>query len=124
MAETCPHGFSPPECLICRTLGTQPKVQVETSGRIPFPPSGVPLRGTPVKPDAVYPSATRRRLPGSTGTHIALVVVGLLAIGLVAWIVAGVVFALLHVVELILVAAVAGWAGYRLGHYRGRHQHP
>jgi hypothetical protein len=41
-------------------------------------------------------------------------------IGLVTWIVAGAVFAMLHVIEIIVIAGVAGWAGYRLGHYRGR----
>jgi hypothetical protein len=74
------------------------------------------------KPDAVYPP--ERRPPRSLGGHLALIVVGVIAIGAVAWLVAGVVFALLHVLELLVVAAVAGWAGYRLGHFRGRRQHP
>lgn len=45
----------------------------------------------------------------------------IVVIGLVAWAVAGVVFAILHVLELIVVAGAAGWGGYRLGHYRGSH---
>jgi hypothetical protein len=45
-------------------------------------------------------------------------------IGLVAWAVAGVVFAVLHVIELVVVAIAAGWGGYRLGHFRGRRQRP
>jgi hypothetical protein len=55
---------------------------------------------------------------------VLLVLAGVLAIGVVAWVVAGAVFALLHVIELLVVAAVAGWVGYRIGHYRGRRQQP
>jgi hypothetical protein len=36
-------------------------------------------------------------------------------------VVSGVVFSLLHVIELAAVALIAGWVGYRIGHYRGRH---
>ncbi|HEY3809806.1 MAG TPA: hypothetical protein VGL49_00120 [Acidimicrobiales bacterium] len=74
------------------------------------------------QPDAVYAPEGRR--PRSVGGHMALIVVGVLAIGAVAWVVAGAVFAILHVIELLVVAGIAGWAGYRLGHFRGRHQRP
>jgi hypothetical protein len=63
-----------------------------------------------------------RRQPRSLGTHIAIIAASVLAIGLVAWVVAGVVFALLHVIELVVVAGLAGWAGYRVGRYRGSRQ--
>lgn len=123
---SCPHGFAPEECLICRTLGAQPQVQVESGGRPrgrrgPGRP-GAPAAGSVAKPDAVYPPEGRPAR--SLGGHLALIVVGVVAIGAVAWLVAGVVFALLHVLELLVVAGVAGWAGYRLGHFRGRRQHP
>jgi hypothetical protein len=39
-----------------------------------------------------------------------------------AWLVAGVIVGLLHGLELVVVAAVVGWACYRIGHYRGRRQ--
>lgn len=52
--------------------------------------------------------------------HVTGVIVGIVVIGLIAWVVAGALFALLHLLEIVLVAAAAGWAGYRLGHYRGR----
>jgi hypothetical protein len=55
---------------------------------------------------------------------LTLLLVGLLAIGVAAWVLVGVAFALLHLIELLAVAGVAGWAGYRLGNYRGRHQRP
>jgi hypothetical protein len=79
-------------------------------------------RGTPVRPDAVQPPSRQRHWPASLSGHVGLLIVGVLAIGVVAWILAGVVFALLHVIELIIVGALAGWAGYRLGRYRGRHE--
>jgi hypothetical protein len=47
----------------------------------------------------------------------------LLAIGAAAWILAGIVFTILHVLELIAVAAGAGWVGYKIGHFRGS-RHP
>ena len=53
-----------------------------------------------------------------------LALMALLAIGAAVWILVGVVFTVLHVLELIAVAAGAGWVGYRIGHFRGsRHPH-
>jgi hypothetical protein len=53
---------------------------------------------------------------------VVLVVVALLALGLVASVVIGVVATLLRVLELLVVAGGAGWVGYRYGLYRGRRQ--
>lgn len=130
MSATCPHGFPPSECLICKTLGSQPQVQVET-GRVTAGGAGVPLgagvrvrssRGTrqPEPPDAVYPPGPVGRRSHSLATYAVLVIVGLVAIVAVAGVLAGAVFALLRLLELLVVAAVAGWVGYRWGHYRGR----
>jgi hypothetical protein len=47
----------------------------------------------------------------------------LLAIGAAVWILVGVVFTVLHVLELVAVAAGAGWVGYRIGHFKGS-RHP
>jgi hypothetical protein len=80
----------------------------------------LPVRGGAAKPDAVYPAGGGK--PRSIRTHVALLAGGLVAVGVVAWILAGVVFALLHIIELLVVAGVAGWAGYRFGLFRGRHQ--
>jgi hypothetical protein len=44
------------------------------------------------------------------------------AVGAAIWLLAGVAFALLHVLELLVIAAGAGWVGYRLGHWRGRRE--
>jgi hypothetical protein len=75
-----------------------------------------------VRPDAVYPPERER--PGSITSHLVLVGAAIIAIGLAVWVVAGAVFAILRLLELVLVAGVAGWAGYRLGQYRGRRQRP
>jgi hypothetical protein len=127
--STCPHGFTPSECLICRTLGSQPQVQVETGNQWqtgPTLPPGLAAPGAPpVRPAGTYPPDRPGRPPRSHGSHLALVAAGLIAIALVAWIVVSVVFSLLHVIELLLVAALASWAGYRVGYFRGRrHREP
>ena len=84
--------------------------------RLPATPGGPP----PARPNAAAPPDTPGRRPRSHGTHVAAVAGGLVAIGVVAWIVVSVVFTLLHVIELLLVAALAAWAGYRVGYFRGR----
>lgn len=91
MAITCPHGLPASECLICPRLPDASK--------------------------AVAVPAPRR---GSVGLHVAGVVAAVAVLGVVVWFVYGVVFGILHILELVLVAAAAGWAGYRVGHFRGR----
>jgi hypothetical protein len=97
VATTCPHGLPADQCLICPTL-----------------PAGSVASATAAATTAAVP----RRQRG--GLHVAGVVGALVVVGLVMWALAGVVFAILHVLELAAAAVVAGWAGYRLGHYRGR----
>ena len=127
MATTCSHGFAPEACLICRTLGgKETGVAVSSSAgnlgaaresrRVPDSP--------PARPDVVYvpqPSDHERR-HGLGGTLL-LILMALLAIGAAIWILAGVVFTILHVVELVAVAAGAGWVGYKIGHFQGS-RHP
>lgn len=129
MPATCAHGFPPSECLICKTLGTKPKVDVEGLPTTATAPSGrtvTPRRriDPAAHPDAIHVPERAPPRPRSVGTHIVLLLAAVLAIGVVVWIVAGAVIALLHVIELVAVALVAAWAGYRLGFYRGRHRRP
>jgi hypothetical protein len=128
MTDTCPHGFRPDECLICRTLkGSHPQQQVETGRASQQPLAGGIVGETKrpaVQPDAVYPPGRPARPPRSPGSQLALVAVAVVAIGLAVWAVAGAVFAILHLLELLVVAGVAGWVGYRLGLYRGRRRDP
>jgi hypothetical protein len=121
---TCSHGFLSSECLICRTLGSQPQVHVDTGRPVSVPPGGSRPRVERVaRPDVVYEPKTVERPSHELSWYLARAALAVVAIALVAWILAGVVFALVRVVELIAVAGLAGWAGYQVGHYRGRH-HP
>jgi hypothetical protein len=133
MTAPCAHGFPPGECLICQTLGTQPKPQVETSAPVPGrlgrtsganAPSPRDGDGRSVRPDAVYPPGSPRRGSGSSGHSLLVLIAGVVAVGAAIWLLAGVAFALLHVLELLVVAVGAGWAGYRFGHWRGRRSPP
>ena len=48
-------------------------------------------------------------------------VVAAIAVGAVAvWVFAGIFLLALHIAEYVALALVAGWAGYRIGHARGR----
>ena len=105
---TCPHGFAPGSCLICQTLGTSAPVASGSTR-----PAVEVLTGRPA----------RRRSGMTLGAR--LIGLAALAIGVVlvvGW-VAALIWAALRVVELIGVAVVAGWAGWRLGVRHGR-RHP
>lgn len=129
MPGTCIHGFDPADCLICRTLApARPSVASEPERtrhrrRVAPAPTALPS-APPVRPDTVYsPSASGTRRGRSLGTSLVLVLMALLAIGAAIWILAGVVFTVLHLLELIVVAGGAGWVGYRIGHFKGA-RHP
>jgi hypothetical protein len=130
MTAVCPHGFAAADCLICRTLGSQPEAQVQTSVRnLAAGPAGAkpaakdlnsPAKA--VRPDAVYSRDSGRTHLRPASHRLLVLVAALVAIGAAVWLLSGVAFAILHVLELLLVAAAAGWGGYRLGHWRGRHE--
>jgi hypothetical protein len=124
MSATCPHGLSPSQCLICKTLQLQPQPEPRSSTRLagrnqPDIGSSAPA-GYTVRPDAVYQGNQPVRRSRLLGAQFVLLIAAIAVIGLVTWVVAGAVFAMLHMIEIVVVAGVAGWAGYRLGHYRGR----
>lgn len=130
MSAVCPHGFAPAECLICQTLGTKPQVQVEGGRRgkggagDAIGRSSPPERGQrPDQPNAVYPPGTSRPTR-SLSSYAAMALIGVIVFAVVAWFLAGAVFAILRVLELLVVAGLAGWVGYKVGHYRGRHSGP
>jgi hypothetical protein len=128
----CIHGNDPSTCSVCQTLadidaltgtsgqgkgtggrsrthradrGGGSRAGGERGGRVDI----ITGRGQP---------ATRR----SFGTHVAIFVVVLVLAAASVWIVSGIVFAFIRLLEIIVVAGVAGTLGYRLGHYRGRHE--
>ena len=93
-AALCPHGLPPATCEICRVLDPTPVAAARRSpGRRP---GG---RGLP-----------------SVATLVVVAIVGFVVLG---W-VAAAVFAVLRILELIAIAAVAGWVGFRLGLRQGR----
>jgi hypothetical protein len=73
-----------------------------------------------VRPDAVYEAAPTAGPGRPLSTRIGLVLVLLALVMIAAWVVAGAFFAILRLFEILIVAAAAGWVGYRLGVRRGR----
>jgi hypothetical protein len=125
MSATCPHGLSPSQCLICKTLQMQPQPDARSSTRSASrkqPDIGTPgpSTGYSVQPDVIYQGGQPVHRSRLLGAQFLMLLAAIAVIGLVTWVVAGAVFAMLHVIEIVVVAGVAGWAGYRLGHYRGR----
>jgi Flp pilus assembly protein TadB len=95
-STTCPHGLPRSTCEICRILE----------------PTAVPDRGARRRP-ARRPGGG---LGGSLATVAIVAVVGFVVLG---W-VAAAFFAVLRILELVAVAAVAGWVGYQVGVRRRR----
>ncbi|MDQ6726914.1 MAG: hypothetical protein M3066_12215 [Actinomycetota bacterium] len=91
-STTCPHGLPRATCEICRLM------------------EPAPLDARPRRP------ARRASLPGSVATMVITVIVAVVVVG---W-VAAAFFALLHVIELLVVALAAGWVGFKLGVHQGR----
>jgi Flp pilus assembly protein TadB len=118
----CLHGFEPGHCLICQTLGpstsssstgsrpTRSERRAGRDGHSSGVASGGPVEVVDARPRTVAPRS---------GRHIAIAVLMVIAAVVAFWIVAGVVFALLRLLEIVIVAAVAGVLGYRLGRARG-----
>ncbi len=114
MTDTCIHGFTREACLICRTLATGESTTIQLAD--PAPPYR-PLP-SPAQADAARVQPARRRGRSLAGSLV-LVLAALLAAGAAAWILVGLVFTVLHVLELIAVGAGCGWVGYKIGHFRG-----
>jgi hypothetical protein len=99
--RTCPHGLTTSTCLICETLS--------------------PSRSGTARLDDDRAPARRRafRVGPALAVLVVVAVVGLL----VVWWVAAFAWAVIRLVELVAVALVAGWVGWRLGVRHGR-RHP
>lgn len=92
---TCPHGLPAKNCQICRVLD----------------PTAVPAGRAGRRP-----AGERAGLGGNLAVVAVVAVVGFVVLG---WVMAAF-FAVLRVVELMAVAAVAGWVGFKLGERQGR----
>lgn len=95
---TCPHGLAAGTCEICRVLGTGP-----TATAVPVP-------------------SHPRRLPrpGTAGLGVAAAGVAVLISFVVLSQVLAAAWALFRLVQVVAVAAVSGWIGYRVGVASGR----
>jgi hypothetical protein len=100
---TCPHGLDSGTCLICSTLGLAP-------GRGPVPAGRAEVITTRQRPP-------RRRRVGLLG-GLVLVVGALVAV----WLLIGLLWSLVRGAEIVLVGALCGYVGYRVGVLVGRHQ--
>ncbi|HEX6475879.1 MAG TPA: hypothetical protein VF005_01295 [Acidimicrobiales bacterium] len=110
---TCLHGLQPDTCLICQTLATKPAstpARASKRDRGDRSPRSLPALG----PEDRGPDRPARRF--SVAGALAL----LLATVVVAWVVVAAIWTTFRVVELALVAAAAGWLGWRLGVWHGR----
>lgn len=130
----CIHGFSQGQCLICSTLSgssSQGASKTQVAER-PAPASA--LGNGAASPAAITKPATKpaRRTkavpagedskPASKGNHHIVTVVLVVVVGLLAFaLVQGVLGLAIRVAEYVAVALLAGWVGYRVGHWRGRH---
>ena len=95
-----------------------------SAGTATKPASGKRSRKAAIGQVAVSPSEIlapdqRRRRRRSTGGSLALVAIGLVIAVIAAVALAGVVFTLLRVFELVVVALGAAWVGYHVGYFRG-----
>ena len=93
---TCPHGLPRGTCEICRVMAPEAAPVLHAKARRP---------------------ERRGSLPGGLVTLAVVAVVGFVVVG---WVVAAF-FAVLRILELVAVAAVSGWVGWKLGVRRGRH---
>lgn len=125
----CQHGLPAAECLICKTLGTGHATQVQEAPRAGWwrrgdrsPAGAAPVPVTTTPRQAAPRNAPAGPHPRPIGRHLGLIVVAVVVIAAVAWLASGVVSVVLHGLELALIAAVAGWIGYRIGHFRGRYE--
>lgn len=128
----CVHGFAQSECLICRTLGVSASPPVgtktktrdggsaEISAMLSTRPAALPdTRGQQGDLAEGRDNRGRRRM-SPIWPVLGIIVVG----GVLLWAFAGVVSLAFHIAEYVAVGAIAGWLGYKLGHFRGRRSTP
>jgi hypothetical protein len=124
MATACIHGFAPGTCLICQTLDAAPdaadKKRTATARQ-----SSVALNPVPAPRPSRLRSGPRvvpkeaPRTSASAVFKLAGLAVAVIAVIVVAWTVLHIVFAVLHILELIGVGLVCGYLGWVAGVHHG-----
>jgi hypothetical protein len=130
---TCPHGFPEGDCLICQTLGKGSGKQA-TQGRTKLKNRDQPVAGalgalggvTSPLP-ARQPLTSQQITVNGDGSHgrrggrrTFWAVAGAFVVGAVlVWAFGGLFTMAVHIAEYVALAAVAGWAGYKLGYAQG-----
>ncbi|MBO0692250.1 MAG: hypothetical protein J2P58_05085 [Acidimicrobiaceae bacterium] len=112
----CVHGNDPRTCIVCQTLREVDSLSGTSTGNRQAR-TAAPLDLTS-RGDRTPASGDGHRF----GFHVAVFAAVLIAAAISVWFVAGVVFAFIRVIEVLLVAVVAGTLGYRLGRVRGRRE--
>lgn len=97
---SCPHGLAPGACEICRVLGTSPAVP------------------GPARVSAGRLGVRHPRLGGGAGLVVSGVAV-LIALVVLSQVLAAA-WAVFRLLQVVAVAAVSGWIGYRVGVAAGR----
>jgi hypothetical protein len=135
VASACIHGFAPGSCLICQTLNGS-KAAVATKSPKDGEAPGDRKAAKALKPakSAKVVKAGRAEVASGprvvpkeaarTGSPAVVKVLGLavavVAVIVVAWFALHLVFAVLHILELIGVALIAGYLGWAAGVHHGR----
>jgi hypothetical protein len=124
VASPCIHGFAPGTCLICQTL-EGPGASTTTKEAPPGPAALSVRRSAVDLPDtrrAGRDIATEgRSRQGRSHRPRLLGLAVLVVLALVgAWIVLHLVFAVLHILELVAVGLIAAYLGYLVGVFHGR----
>jgi hypothetical protein len=123
--------------LICKTLGATPSTSK--------PAQSQPAQSKATKTNVATSFSTAELSAGTSAASLAtraatngagdkdrdrrgpglfwMLLAGIVVAGLVIWAFWGVVSLAFHVAEYVLIALVAGWIGYKIGHIRGRHSH-
>lgn len=125
--------------MICRTLGVggaaaAPAGQTDRGRKgkrsammaepAPGAPPGLVAAVTGGAGRELAPASQRSRGDAPRRGRSLLALLGIIAIGgLCLWAFTGLFSFAFHIGELVAVALLAGWAGYKLGHYRGRRGH-
>lgn len=123
MAQTCPHGFAPADCLICEALGRAKQSTATKTRPAAGRRKGAAAPGRVAPSEVLAPGDRGGRGRRSAGGSLALVAIGVVVAIIAVIGLAGLVFSLLHILGLVLGALIAGWIGYQIGHFRGSRGH-